>query len=193
MKRQLPVLAQPCCCPGSPPLESGHAEALAGRFKALADPSRVAIVNRLAGAEEVCVCDFTGTLGLAQPTVSHHLKVLRQAGLVEVARKRGTWVYYRLVPEAVGELAFALGGKAVAAAAWSRRACCSCASRTPGARRWRKPCTSGAAARRARPGRRRPTRCTPRSWRRRKRSGSRSETAVRGRSRGRTSSGPSSS
>jgi ArsR family transcriptional regulator len=110
MQRELPVLTQPCCCPGSPPLESGHAEALAGRFKALADPSRVAIVNRLAGAEEVCVCDFIGTLGLAQPTVSHHLKVLRQAGLVEVARKRGTWVYYRLVPEAVGELAFALGG-----------------------------------------------------------------------------------
>ena len=72
----------------------------------------MAIVNRLAGAEEVCVCDFIGTLGLAQPTVSHHLKVLREAGLVEVARKRGTWVYYRLVPEAVGELAFALGGAA---------------------------------------------------------------------------------
>ena len=80
------------------------------RFKALADPSRVAIVNRLAGADEVCVCDFIGTLGLAQPTVSHHLRVLREAGLVEVARKRGTWVYYRLVPEAVEQLAFALGG-----------------------------------------------------------------------------------
>src|SRR3954469_14932937 len=98
MKRQLPVLAQPCCCPGSPPLESGHAEALAGRFKALADPSRLAIVHRLAGAEGVCGWESTGRLGLAQPTVSHHLKVLRQAGLVEVARKRGTWVYYRLVP-----------------------------------------------------------------------------------------------
>ncbi len=109
--KQLPVIAQPCCCPGSPPLESGHAEALAARFKALADPSRVAIVNRLARAEDVCVCDFIGTLGLAQPTVSHHLKVLRQAGLVEVARKRGTWVHYRLVPEAVSELAFALGGE----------------------------------------------------------------------------------
>ena len=77
----------------------------------------MAIVNRFAGAEEVCVCDFIGTLGLAQPTVSHHLKVLREAGLVEVARKRGTWVYYRLVPEAVGELAFALGGPASRAAA----------------------------------------------------------------------------
>jgi ArsR family transcriptional regulator, arsenate/arsenite/antimonite-responsive transcriptional repressor len=110
MKR-LPVLEQPCCRPGSPPLERGRAEALAARFKALSDPSRVAIVNRLAGADEVCVCDFIDALGLAQPTVSHHLKVLRQAGLVEVARKRGTWVYYRLVPEAVAELAFALGGE----------------------------------------------------------------------------------
>jgi ArsR family transcriptional regulator len=108
--KELNVLTQPCCCPGSPPMDERAARSLAARFKALADPSRVAIVNRLAGADDVCVCDFTGTLGLAQPTVSHHLKVLREAGLVEVARKRGTWVHYRLVPEAVSELAFALGG-----------------------------------------------------------------------------------
>ena len=117
MNKKLQVLRAPCCCPGSPPLDEQVAQALASRFKALADPSRVAIVNRLAGAEEVCVCDFIGSLGLAQPTVSHHLKVLREAGLVEVARKRGTWVYYRLVPEAVGELAFALGGPVGRAAA----------------------------------------------------------------------------
>src|SRR5436190_4478205 len=110
MNRKLKVLATPCCSPGSPPLEGRVAKALAARFKALADPSRVAIVNRLAGAEAVCVCDFIGALDLSQPTVSHHLKVLREAGLVEVARKRGTWVYYRLVPEAVEQLAFALGG-----------------------------------------------------------------------------------
>jgi ArsR family transcriptional regulator, arsenate/arsenite/antimonite-responsive transcriptional repressor len=110
MNKKLKVLQAPCCCPGSPPLEGRVARELAARFKALADPSRVAIVNRLAGADEVCVCDFIGTLGLAQPTVSHHLRVLREAGLVEVARKRGTWVYYRLVPEAVEQLAFALGG-----------------------------------------------------------------------------------
>ena len=115
--KELNVLTQPCCCPGSPPMDERAARSLAARFKALADPSRVAIVNRLAGADDVCVCDFTGTLGLAQPTVSHHLKVLREAGLVEVARKRGTWVYYRLVPEAVGELAFALGGGAAREAA----------------------------------------------------------------------------
>jgi ArsR family transcriptional regulator, arsenate/arsenite/antimonite-responsive transcriptional repressor len=113
----LRVIQQPCCCPGSPPLEAGVAASLAARFKALGDASRVAIVNRLAAADEVCVCDFIGTLGLSQPTVSHHLRVLREAGLVEVARKRGTWVYYRLVPEAVEELAFALGGHGPAEAA----------------------------------------------------------------------------
>jgi ArsR family transcriptional regulator, arsenate/arsenite/antimonite-responsive transcriptional repressor len=108
MQRKLRVLEQPCCAPGAPPLRPELAESLALRFKALSDPARVAIVNRLAGADEVCVCEFR--LGLSQPTVSHHLKVLREAGLIEVARKRGTWVHYRLVPEAVEQLAFALGG-----------------------------------------------------------------------------------
>src|SRR5205809_1998412 len=108
MNRKLKVLEQPCCAPGAPPLRPEAAEALAARFKALSDPARVAIVNCLAGAEDVCVCEFR--LGLSQPTVSHHLKVLREAGLIEVARKRGTWVNYRLVPEAMEQLAFALGG-----------------------------------------------------------------------------------
>src|SRR6476619_7976202 len=117
MNKKLPVLRAPCCCPGSPVLDEPVARSLAARFKALSDPNRVAIINRLAGADDVCVCDFIGTLGLAQPTVSHHLKMLRQAGLVEVARKRGTWVCSRLVPEAVGELAFALGGPVGRAAA----------------------------------------------------------------------------
>jgi ArsR family transcriptional regulator, arsenate/arsenite/antimonite-responsive transcriptional repressor len=108
MQRELKVLEQPCCAPGAPPLRQSVAESLAKRFKALSDPARVAIVNRLAGADEVCVCEFR--LGLSQPTVSHHLRVLREAGLIEVARKRGTWVHYRLVPEAVEQLAFALGG-----------------------------------------------------------------------------------
>jgi ArsR family transcriptional regulator len=112
MKKQLKLLEQPCCVPGAPPLRPEAAEALAARFKALSDPARVAIVNCLAGSEDVCVCEFR--LGLSQPTVSHHLKVLREAGLIEVARKRGTWVHYRLVPEAMEQLAFALGGRAVA-------------------------------------------------------------------------------
>ena len=102
----LPVL---CCGPTTAPLDAGERETLAGRFKALADPTRVAIINRLGQCEECCVCDLTGAFELAQPTISHHLKVLRDAGLVESSR-RGTWAYYRLVPEAVQELRQTLGG-----------------------------------------------------------------------------------
>jgi ArsR family transcriptional regulator len=103
----LPVISTPCCAPGADPLPEGAAEALAARFKALADPTRVAIVNRLAGTGEVCVCNFVAELGLSQPTVSHHLRLLREAGLVE-AERRGTWAYYRLVPDAIEDLRAAL-------------------------------------------------------------------------------------
>ncbi len=102
-----PVVSAPCCAPGAPLLPEHERAALAERFKALADPTRVAIVNRLAGADEVCVCVFVSEVGLAQPTVSHHLRILREAGLVE-ARRRGTWAYYRLNGDAMGELALAL-------------------------------------------------------------------------------------
>ena len=98
--KTLPVL---CCGPATPALDEGEADLLAAQFKALADPARVTILNRLAAADEVCVCDFVSALDLAQPTVSHHLKVLRDAGLVESSR-RGTWAFYRLVPEAVDAL-----------------------------------------------------------------------------------------
>jgi ArsR family transcriptional regulator, arsenate/arsenite/antimonite-responsive transcriptional repressor len=98
-----------CCSPGAPPLRAKEFEHLSSSFKALADPTRLAIVNHLAGRGETCVCEFN-SLGLSQPTISHHLRVLREAGLIEVARKHRTWVYYRLVPEAVEALAFALGG-----------------------------------------------------------------------------------
>jgi ArsR family transcriptional regulator len=86
----------------------GTAAAAAG-FKALADPTRVAIVNRLACCDECCVCELNAAFDLAQPTISHHLKVLRDAGLV-TATRRGTWAYYRLVPEAVQQLRQTLGG-----------------------------------------------------------------------------------
>ena len=104
--KTLPVL---CCGPQTPSLDPDEAGLLAARFRALADPARVAILNRLAGADEVCVCNLVDALDIGQPTVSHHLKVLREAGLVESTR-RGTWAYYRLVPEAVGALREALGG-----------------------------------------------------------------------------------
>src|SRR5258707_2686326 len=107
--KMLDVLPTLCCGPEVAPLDVAERDALAARFKALADPTRVAIVNRLAAADEVCVCDFVAALDLAQPTISHHLKVLRDAGLVE-SSGHGTWAYYRLVPEAVGALRIALGG-----------------------------------------------------------------------------------
>ena len=98
-----------CCSPGAPPLRPKEFESLSARFKALADPTRLAIVNRLASRGDTCVCELD-SLGLSQPTISHHLKVLREAGLIEVAYQRKTWNFYRLVPEAVEALAFALGG-----------------------------------------------------------------------------------
>ena len=101
----LPVL---CCGPQTAPLSEPESEELAARFKALADPTRVAIVNHLSAADEVCVCNLTAAFELCQSTISHHLKILREAGLVESSR-RGTWAYYRLVPEAIEALRGALG------------------------------------------------------------------------------------
>lgn len=72
-------------------------------FQALADPTRLAILRELAGAAEVCACDFTSCCDVRQPTVSHHLRVLREAGIVE-SERRGTWVYYRLAPAAADRL-----------------------------------------------------------------------------------------
>ena len=66
-------------------------------FQALADPTRLAILRELAGSPEVCACDFTTCCDVRQPTVSHHLRVLREAGIVE-SERRGTWIYYRLAP-----------------------------------------------------------------------------------------------
>ena len=83
---------------------------LAATFKALGDPTRVAIVNRLTTAEAVCVCDLTAAFDLSQPTISHHLKILRDAGLVE-AERRGTWAYYRLVPDAIDALREVFGAR----------------------------------------------------------------------------------
>src|SRR5579871_754063 len=80
----------------------------AALFKAIADPHRLTILATLARADdEVCVCDFTDGLPLNQPTVSHHLRILREAGLVTCER-RGTWVYYRLAEDARARLNHAL-------------------------------------------------------------------------------------
>src|SRR5919202_5818138 len=105
--KKLAVIEEACCAPGAEPMEREAAAELAARFKALSDRTRVAIVNRLAGAGEVCVCNLVAEFELSQPTISHHLRILREAGLVD-AQRRGTWAYYRLVPEAVAELGAAL-------------------------------------------------------------------------------------
>ena len=98
-----------CCAPlGAPTLSGVEAEATARLFKALADPHRVKIINLLATSPEpVCVCEFTGPLRLSQPTVSHHLKKLVQAGLL-TREQRGTWAYYSLKHDALGSLAATL-------------------------------------------------------------------------------------
>jgi ArsR family transcriptional regulator, arsenate/arsenite/antimonite-responsive transcriptional repressor len=106
--KSIAVLPAICCGPAAEPLTVPERDELAARFKALGDPTRVAIINCLSAADEVCVCSLTETFDLSQPTISHHLKVLREAGLVESAR-RGTWAYYRLVPEAISALRGALG------------------------------------------------------------------------------------
>jgi ArsR family transcriptional regulator, arsenate/arsenite/antimonite-responsive transcriptional repressor len=96
------------CCP-PPNVDRTDRSSDAALFKALGDPHRLAMIATLARAEdEVCVCDFTGALPLEQPTVSHHLRILREAGLVTCER-RGTWVYYRLAGDARARIDAALG------------------------------------------------------------------------------------
>ena len=107
--KALAVVPTLCCGPDVEPLSERARDELAARFKALADPTRVALVNRLAATDEACVCDLTAAFRLSQPTISHHLRILRDAGIVE-AERRGTWAYYRLVPEAIDGLRAALGG-----------------------------------------------------------------------------------
>src|SRR6187401_2441806 len=101
--KSIALLPAICCGPETEPLTVPERDELAARFKALADPTRVAIINSLSAVEEVCVCNLTETFDLSQPTISHHLKILREAGLVE-SEGRGTWAYYRIVPEALSRL-----------------------------------------------------------------------------------------
>ena len=98
-KQELPVLST-CCTPiAEAALEPAQAADGALVFKALADPVRLRLMSIIASAgDEVCVCDITPHFDVSGPTISHHLKVLREAGLVDCER-RGTWVYYWLIPE----------------------------------------------------------------------------------------------
>lgn len=95
-----------CCAPiARETIDAEQAEELARALKALADPARLRLISMVAAADdqEACVCDLTEPLGLAQPTVSHHLKVLMDAGFL-TRSKRGTWAYYRLVPGSLDAL-----------------------------------------------------------------------------------------
>lgn len=87
------------------PMDATQAAAVAQVFKALGDPVRLRIVSIVAShaGGEVCVCDITDAFELSQPTISHHLKVLKDVGLL-TSERRASWVYYRLVPETLGEL-----------------------------------------------------------------------------------------
>jgi DNA-binding transcriptional ArsR family regulator len=78
-------------------------------LSALADPTRLAIVRELAATSETCACDFTSTCDVGQPTVSHHLRVLREAGVV-TSERRGQWIYYRLAPDVAERLAIIARG-----------------------------------------------------------------------------------
>lgn len=102
-----------CCAPlAAAPLSAGEAEQLARRLKALADPARLRLVSLLLAADrgEMCTCELTEPLGLAQPTVTHHLATLTRAGLV-AGERRGTMTYYRAVPAALDALAGVLTGR----------------------------------------------------------------------------------
>jgi ArsR family transcriptional regulator, arsenate/arsenite/antimonite-responsive transcriptional repressor len=107
---ELPLLAEECCTPLlREPLTATQAADLAHILKALADPTRLRLVSMVAAHEggEACVCDLTDPLGLTQPTISHHLKVLVDAGIFS-RDKRGKWAYYALVPSALEALSAVL-------------------------------------------------------------------------------------
>jgi len=98
---------QACCAPiVREPITSMNAQSLAKALKAIADPARIRILSIVAAHEdaEACVCDLTEPLGLAQPTVSHHLRVLVEGGFL-TRSQRGTWAYYRLVPGSLDTVA----------------------------------------------------------------------------------------
>jgi ArsR family transcriptional regulator len=93
-----------CCDPlAARALTGEQAAAIAPKFKALGDPVRLRLMSMIASTAQACVCDLTDAFELSGPTISHHLRVLREAGLVD-SERRGTWVYYWVCPEAVQQL-----------------------------------------------------------------------------------------
>lgn len=96
MLNRMPTRIKGCCVALAPPLANSHADHLAALFKALSDPTRVQMLHMLKPASEpICVCDFTAAFDLGQPTISHHIGKLKDAGLVSSFR-RGVWSFYTL-------------------------------------------------------------------------------------------------
>jgi ArsR family transcriptional regulator len=114
MSKSSESLANGACCEIAPlvrePLSTDAAMELAGMLKALSDPVRLRLLSVVASHSggEACVCDISAGITVGQPTVSHHLKVLRNAGLLD-SERRGSWVYYRVIPEALQQLSSLLG------------------------------------------------------------------------------------
>jgi ArsR family transcriptional regulator len=109
-----PVETVACCSPlTKEPLSAARAERIAPLLKALADPVRLRLLSLVASHAdgEACVCDLNDAFALSQPTISHHLKVLHEVGLLERS-KRGVWVYYSVRGEALGDLGALIGGVA---------------------------------------------------------------------------------
>lgn len=119
MSKQLPVIDLSACCAAPMVREPITAEAavdLARGFKALGDPVRLRLLSMIAARAggEVCVCDLTDAFDVTGPTISHHLKVLREAGLIDCER-RGTWVYYWIITSALASLSQLLDSSSVTA------------------------------------------------------------------------------
>lgn len=115
MSKSLPLTEVPTCDPAPlvrEPLSAEAAAELAAQLKALSDPVRLRLLSVVAShtGGEACVCDISIGIEVGQPTVSHHLKVLRQAGLLS-SERRGSWVYYRVIPEALQRLSDVLGAQ----------------------------------------------------------------------------------
>jgi ArsR family transcriptional regulator, arsenate/arsenite/antimonite-responsive transcriptional repressor len=112
-QKLLPVLdvSDGVCCPplASEPLSPAGAEEMAALFKAVADPVRLRLLSLIAchPGGESCVCDLTPEFDMTAPSVSYHLKILREAGLIS-SERRGTWVYYRVMPQAMARMSAVL-------------------------------------------------------------------------------------
>jgi ArsR family transcriptional regulator, arsenate/arsenite/antimonite-responsive transcriptional repressor len=110
----LQVLTQGCCAPLTrEPLAHDDAVDLAPLFKALGDPVRLRLLSLIACHDggEACVCELTEAFEVSAPTISHHLRVLREAGLI-TSERRGTWIYYRIGPEVIARISAVLGDQA---------------------------------------------------------------------------------